>query len=551
MAGLLAPPLPSSVDTGSEQFGRNRADMLEQLDVIASLLDQAAAGGGDAAMARMRSRGKLPIRERIANVLDPDAPFLEISPLAAYDSDYTLGGGMVVGIGVIAGVECVVMGNDPSVLGGALTPYAAKKWSRAIEIARDNRIPYVSFVESAGADLRVQAGGGSERTGNKRHVQTDHFAESGRPFYDMIELSKLGVPSVCVVFGSSTAGGAYQPGLSDYVIVVKEQSKIFLAGPPLVKMATGEVSDDETLGGAALHAESSGLGDYFAEDEMDAIRMCREIVSHLNWRKAGPAATPGAEPPVHDVDDLLGLVSRDLRQPVDVRDVVARVVDGSRFEEFKSRYGPTMVCGWAQIHGFPVGVLGNNGVIYPEGAEKAAHFIQLCNQLDTPLVFLQNITGYIVGKDYEAAGIIKKGSQMINAVTNSTVPHLTVIIGSSYGAGTYGMSGRAFGNRFTFLWPTAKIAVMGPKQIAGVMSQVRRGQAARKGIEFDEAEDAEIVAAVEAVQEAGSLALVATGAVSDDGIIDPRDTRTVLGICLSVVRNRPIEGARGYGVFRL
>jgi len=316
-------------------------------------------------------------------------------------------------------------------------------------------------------------------------------------------------------------------------------------------MATGEVSDDETLGGARLHAEVSGLGDYFAEDEMDALRMCREVISHLNWRKAGPTPSLLPEEPVHDPEELLGLVSRDLRQPVDVRDVLARVADGSRFEEFKSRYGSTMVCGWASIHGYPVGVLGNNGVIYPEGAEKAAHFIQLCNQVDLPLLFLQNITGYMVGRDYEAAGIIKKGSQMLNAVTNSTVPHLTVIIGSSYGAGTYGMSGRAFGNRFTFLWPTAKIAVMGPKQIAGVMSQVRRGQAARKGLEFDEEEDARVVAAVEAIQEKGSLALVASGAISDDGIIDPRDTRTVLGLCLSAVRNGPIEGAAGYGVFRL
>ena len=546
MRPLLAPPLPSVVDPGSDQFEQNRADVLEQLADIGDLLDQAAAGGGPAAMERLRSRGKLPIRERIANVVDPDSPFLEISALAAYDSDYTLGGGMVVGIGVIADTECVVMGNDPSVLGGALTPYAAKKWSRAIEIARDNRIPYVSFVESAGADLRVRADDAKHR-----RVQVDHFAETGRPFYEMIELSKLGIPSVCVVFGSSTAGGAYQPGLSDYVIVVEEQSKIFLAGPPLVRMATGEISDDETLGGAALHAEESGLGDYFATDEMDAIRMCREVVSHLNWRKPGPVASSAPSPPLHDAEELLGLVSRDLRQPVDVRDVIARVADGSRFEEFKARYGSTMVCGWAAIHGFPVGILGNNGVIYPQGAEKAAHFIQLCNQVDVPLVFVQNITGYMVGKDVEAAGIIKKGSQMINAVTNSTVPHLTVIIGSSYGAGTYGMSGRAFGNRFTFLWPTAKIAVMGPKQIAGVMSQVRRGQAARKGIEFDEDEDAAIVAAVEEFQEKGSRALVATGAVSDDGIIDPRDTRAVLGMCLSVVRNKPVVGADRYGVFRL
>jgi acetyl-CoA carboxylase carboxyltransferase component len=391
----------------------------------------------------------------------------------------------------------------------------------------------------------VETGGGGRRT------QTQHFAESGRFFYEMIELSKMRIPTVCVVFGSSTAGGAYQPGLSDYTIVVKEQSKIFLAGPPLVKMATGEESDDETLGGAQMHAEVSGLGDYFAEDEMDALRLCREVVSHLNWRKRDAEPTLSADVPAYDAEELLGIVSRDLRQPVDVRDVIARVVDGSRFEEFKPRYGSTLVCGWASIHGYPVGILGNNGVLYPKSAEKATHFIQLCNQIDVPLVFLQNITGYMVGRDFEADGIIKKGSQMLNAVTNSTVPHLTVTIGSSYGAGTYGMSGRAFGNRFTFLWPTAKVAVMGPKQIAGVMSQVRRAQAERKGIEFDEEEDAKIVEMVEAIQEQGSLALVASGAISDDGIIDPRDTRTVLGMCLSVVRNRPIEGAKGYGVFRL
>jgi len=541
---LLAPPLVSSLKTASDEFQKNRADMLEQLGVIDDLLDQAEAGGGERAMERMRSRGKLPVRERIAQVLDPDSPFLEISALAGYDSDYTIGGGMVVGVGVIAGTECLIMANDPSVLGGALTLYSAKKWMRALEIARDNQIPYVSFVESAGADLRVGKGGGGR-------MQTGHFAESGRFFYDLIELSKMRVPTISVVFGSSTAGGAYQPGLSDYNILVKDQSKIFLAGPPLVKMATGEESDDETLGGALMHAEVSGLGDYFADDEMDAIRMCREVVSHLNWRKHGPPASLQSDEPVYDAEELLGVVSRDLRQSVDVRDVLARVVDGSRFEEFKARYGTTLVCGWASVHGYPVGILANNGVIHPQAAEKAGQFIQLCNQIDVPLVFVQNITGYMVGKEAEAEGIIKKGSQMLNAVANSTVPHITLIIGSSYGAGTYGMSGRAFNNRFTFLWPTAKIAVMGPRQIAGVMSQVRRAQAERKGDEFDEEEDAKIVAMVEEAQEKGSLALAATGAVSDDGIIDPRDTRTVLGICLSVVRRRPVEGATSYGVFRL
>ncbi len=555
---LLAPSLPSTLDTNSEQYAQNRADMLEQLDVHDELLDRAAAGGGEKRMARHRSRGKLPVRERIANVIDPDTPFLEISPLAGYGSQYALGGGMVCGVGIIAGIECVIMGNDPTVAAGALTPYASKKWMRALEIARDNRMPYVSFVESAGGDLRPGGAGGEKSSKEKNPdsavgsaVVPAHFAETGRFFYEMTELSKLRIPTVCVVFGSSTAGGAYQPGMSDYNIFIKEQSFAFLAGPPLVQMATGEIADAETIGGAQKHAEVSGLAEYLAEDEMDALRLCREVVSHLNWRKPDSAPTLQSDEPVHDPEELLGLVSRDLRQPVDVRDVISRVVDGSRFEEFKPRFGTSMVCGWASIHGYPVGVLGNNGVIYPDSAQKAAHFIQLCNKADIPLVFFQNITGFMVGTDFESDGIIKKGSQMINAVTNSLVPHLTVIIGSSYGAGTYGMSGRAYGNRFTFIWPTAKIAVMGPKQIAGVMSLVRRGQAARTGEEFDEEADAEIVAAHEAAHDKGSLALAATGAISDDGIIDPRDTRTVLGLGLSVVRNRPIEGATEYGVFRL
>jgi acetyl-CoA carboxylase carboxyltransferase component len=550
---LLAPPIRSSLDTRSEGFDRNRAAMLEKLEEIDQLLDEAEAGGGPASHERLAKRGKLPVRERLALALDPDSPFLELSSLAGYNSSYAVGGGAVMGIGVIAGIECVIFANDPTVLGGALTPYVAKKWMRALEIARDNHIPYVSFVESAGADLRmnVDSDDKKKKGGGRVSAKVDHFAESGRFFYEMIELSKLEIPTVCVVFGSSTAGGAYQPGMSDYNIVIKEQSKIFLAGPPLVKMATGEESDDETLGGAKMHAEISGLGEYLAEDERDALRLCRQVVSHLNWRKPGPPPALRADPPVLDPEELLGLMSPDLRTPVDVRDLIGRVVDGSRFEDFKPRYGSTLVCGWASIDGYPIGIIGNNGVLDPQSAEKAAHFIQLNNQIDVPLLFLQNLTGFVVGRDVEHAGIIKKGSQMINAVTNSTVPHLTLIFGNSYGAGTYAMSGRAYNNRFTFLWPSAKIAVMGGKQIAGVMSIVRRGRAARKGLPFDEEADAKLVALVEAKQDEGSVALEASGAISDDGIIDPRDTRTVLSICLSVVRNTPVEGTDGYGVFRL
>jgi acetyl-CoA carboxylase carboxyltransferase component len=369
---LLAPPLRSSLDTSSDLFFSNKDDMLDLLSTHDELLEQAAGGGGEKAMARHRSRGKLPIRERIANVLDPDTPFLEISPLAGYGSQYMLGGGMVCGIGIISGTECVIMGNDPTVAAGALTPYASKKWMRALEIARDNRIPYVSFVESAGGDLRPPSGSNGDQNQDDSPnnavgsaVVPAHFAETGRFFYEMIELSKLRIPTVCIVFGSSTAGGAYQPGLSDYNIFIKEQSYAFLAGPPLVKMATGEIADSETIGGAQKHAEVSGQAEYLAEDEMDALRICREVVSHLNWRKPDHAPTLRSEEPAADPDELLGVLGKDLAKPVEVRDVIARIVDGSRFEDFKPRFGPSMVCGWASIHGYPVGILGNSSRTSP------------------------------------------------------------------------------------------------------------------------------------------------------------------------------------------
>ena len=537
----------SKLDKQNDQYEINTSEMISKLNDIDQLLDEAELGGGSHHHERLAKKGKMSIRERIFNVLDPDTPFLEISPLAAYDSDYAIGGGCVAGIGVISGVECVIFGNDPTVLAGALTHYASKKWGRCIEIARDNGIPYISFVESAGADLRINPMS-KEKPWN---IGTGHFAETGRWFYEMTELSKMRIPTIAVVFGSSTAGGAYQPGMSDYNIFIKDQSKVFLAGPPLVKMATGEESDDETLGGAQMHSEVSGLSDYLAEDEMDALRICREVVSHLNWKKAESDPKAKSECPLYDSEELLGLVSPDLKTPFDIKEAIARFVDGSRFEEFKPLFGPTIVTGWAEVHGYPVGIVGNNGAIYPDSAQKAAHFIQLCNKTNTPIIFLQNVTGFLVGKEFERDGIVKKGSQMINAVSNSTVPHITIILGASYGAGTYAMSGRAFNNRFTFLWPSAKIAVMGGKQIAGVMSMVRRARAMRKGEDFDEKQDKLLADAVEKLQDQGSLAVEATGLISDDGIIDPRDTRTVLGICLSVAGNKPIEGTEEYGVFRL
>ena len=547
---LLAPPVISNIDNKSEEFSKYKDAMLERLDGIEDLLDFVELGGGMHHHERLAARGKMSVRDRIANFIDPHTPFLEISSLAAYASDYPVGGGAVAGIGIVAGTECVIFANDPTVLAGAMHAFSGKKWTRAMEISRVNKIPYVQFVESAGGDLRM---GGGKGKGQSRGtiLGAGHFAESGRTFYDVTELSKLRIPTISIVFGSSTAGGAYQPGMSDYNIFIKKQSKVFLGGPPLVKMATGEESDDETLGGGQMHAETSGLADYLAEDEMDALRIGREVVSHLNWRKEGAKPKLQPDEPILNQEDLLGLVDPDLKRPFDVREVIGRIADGSRFEEFKPLFGPTIVCGFASIHGYTVGVLGNNGPIFPDTASKGAHFVQLCNQIDIPIVFLQNITGFVVGKDYERDGQIKKGAQFLNSVSNSTVPHLTIILGASYGAGTYAMSGRAYDNKFTFLWPTAKIAVMGPQQIAGVMSIVRRARAARLGEKFDEKEDAKMVAYAERVQEEGSLALRATGAISDDGIIDPRDTRTVLGMCLSLVSGRNIEGAPGYGVYRL
>ena len=546
----IAQTIQSNVNINSEEYQKNKKDMLEKLSEIEDLLDFAELGGGMHHHERLASRGKMSIRSRIANFIDPDSPFLEISSLAAFGSAYPVGGGAVAGIGIVAGTECVIYGNDPTVLAGAMHTYSAKKWTRAMEISRVNKIPYIQFVESSGGDLRM---GGGKGEGSKRGsiLGAGHFAESGRTFYDVTELSKLRIPTISIVFGSSTAGGAYQPGMSDYNIFIKKQSKVFLGGPPLVKMATGEESDDETLGGGQMHAEVSGLADYLAEDEMDALRIGREVVSHLNWRKEGKKPKLAPDSPILDSEDLLGLVDSDLKKPFDVREVIGRIADGSRFEEFKPLFGPTIICGFASVHGYTVGIIGNNGPIFPDTASKGAHFVQLCNQIDIPIIFLQNITGFVVGKDYERDGQIKKGAQFLNSVSNSTVPHLTIILGASYGAGTYAMSGRAFDNAFTFLWPTAKIAVMGPKQIAGVMSIVRRARAARKGEKFDEKEDAAMVAFAEKWQEEGSLALRATGAISDDGIIDPRDTRTVLGICLSLVNGRNIEGASGYGVYRL
>jgi acetyl-CoA carboxylase carboxyltransferase component len=533
------PVLDTGLDPRSPSDVDNRGAMLRRLDELDEALQQASAGGGDKYVTRHHARGKLLARERIELLLDRDAPFLELSPLAAWGTDHAVGAGLVTGVGVVEGVTCMIIANDPTVRGGAVNPYSLKKTQRAGEIARANRLPLINLVESGGADLPAQA---------------EIFIPGGGVFRDLTRLSAAGIPTIAVVFGNATAGGAYVPGMSDYTIFVRDRAKVFLAGPPLVKMATGEDTDDESLGGAAMHATRSGLADFLAEDERDAIRLARAAVARLNWRSTAPGVSPA---PKYDAEDLLAIPSADLRVPFDPREILARVLDGSEFDEFKPAYGTALCTGWGRIHGYPVGILANaRGILFSQESQKAAQFIQLANQSRTPLLFLQNTTGYMVGADYEQAGIIKHGALMINAVANSTVPHLTVNIGASYGAGNYGMCGRAYDPRFLFTWPNAKSAVMGPTQLAGVLSIVARQAAEAKGRPYDEEQDAQMRAMVEHKIEQESAALFLSGRLYDDGVIDPRDTRTVLGLCLSVVEagTAVVQGEPerpGYGVFRM
>jgi acyl-CoA carboxylase subunit beta len=525
------------VDTTGEEFAANRDAMLAKLGELEAEHAKAIAGGGEKYVKRHRRRGKLLARERVELLLDEDAPFLELAPLAAWGTDYHVGGSVIAGIGVVEGVECLVVANDPTVKGGASNPASLKKGLRVAEIAAENRLPTINLVESGGADLPTQK---------------EIFIPGGRTFRNLTNASAAGRPTVALVFGNSTAGGAYLPGMSDYVVMVKERAKVFLGGPPLVKMATGEESDDESLGGAEMHARISGLADYLAVDEQDAIRIGRRIIKRLSWRKLGPAPKAGYEEPHYGAEDLLGVVPGDLKVPFDPREVIARIVDGSDFDEFKPLYGTSLVTGWADLHGYPVGILANaQGVLFSEESQKATQFIQLANQTDTPLIFLHNTTGYMVGREYEQAGIIKHGAMMINAVSNSKVPHISVLMGASYGAGHYGMCGRAYGPRFLYAWPSAKSAVMGPQQLAGVLSIVARAAAANRGQAYDEDADKAMRAMVEQQIEAESMPMFLSGMLYDDGIIDPRDTRTVLGMSLSAIHNGPIKGAEGFGVFRM
>jgi acetyl-CoA carboxylase carboxyltransferase component len=529
--------LRSTLDPGSELYQENRSAQESALDDLEEQLELVRAGGGAKYAARHHARGKLLARERIELLVDRDSQFLEFSSLAAWGTQFTVGASIVTGLGVVSGVECVIIAHDPTVRGGTMNPYTLRKNLRALDIAKRNRLPVINLVESGGADLPTQS---------------ELFVQAGKIFQGLTELSSMGVPTIALVFGNSTAGGAYVPGMCDYAVLVDKAAKVFLGGPPLVKMATGEESDDEELGGADMHARVSGLADHFAVDERDALRIGRQIMSEINWRKLGPGPSHAPDAPLYDEDELLGIAAADFRVPVDPREILARVVDGSRFGEYKPGYGSSLVTGWASVHGYPIGVLANaRGVLFSEEAQKGTEFILLANQLDIPLVFLQNCTGFMVGKTYEQGGIIKDGAKMINAVTNSTVPHITINIGASFGAGNYGMSGRAFDPRFMFSWVNAKLAVMGAQQLAGVLSIVSKQGAEAAGREFDIEADEKRTQEIEAQIEAESHAFFITSRLYDDGVIDPRDTRTVLGMALSAAHSQVIEGRRGFGVFRM
>jgi acetyl-CoA carboxylase carboxyltransferase component len=529
--------LTSNLDTRSETYLANRAAMEATLVGYQDLVDQAVVGGGQAYIDRHHGRGRLLARERIELLVDRDAPFVELSATAGAGTEFHIGGAVVTGLGQIAGTECVILANDPTVRAGSLNPITVRKILRALAICHQNRLPMVFLVESGGADLPHQL---------------ELYLAAGEIFRDITALSAAAIPTISLVFGNSTAGGAYLPGTSDYVVMVDEQAKVFLGGTPLVKMATGEDADEQELGGALMHSTVSGVSDYFATDEHDAIRIGRRIVAGLTYCKLGPGPDRDPAPPRYDPDEILGIVSADLKVPFPVREILARVLDDSEFDEFKPRYGPNLVTGFAHLHGYSVGILANDrGVLLNEDANKAAQFIQLANQVDTPLLFVQNVTGYMVGTDYEQRGMVKHGSHQINAVTNSTVPHLTVQVGGSYGAGNYGMAGRPYDPRFLFVWPNAKTAVMGAEQLAGTLSLVARASAADRGLEFDEEADAARRKAIEDQIFHEEQAAIMSGQLYDDGIIDPRDTRDVLGVALSAVLTNECRGQRGYGVFRM
>jgi 3-methylcrotonyl-CoA carboxylase beta subunit len=538
------PVLKSSIQTTSAEFKSNAEHHHRLFKELSAHLKKVQEGGGAEARAKHESRGKLFVRERVAQLLDPGSQFLEIAPLAAFDlyEGAAPGAGIVTGIGVIHGREVMIVANDATVKGGTYFPMTVKKHLRAQEIARENRLPCIYLVDSGGAFLPMQAEVFPDR---------DHF---GRIFYNQAQMSALGIPQIAVVMGSCTAGGAYVPAMSDETIIVRNQGTIFLGGPPLVKAATGEVVTAEELGGGDVHCRTSGVTDHLAENDQHALEITREIISHLNRKppadRAGLIERVSPEDPLYDPEELAGIIPSDLKKPFDIREVIARTVDGSRFHEFKALYGNSIVTGFAHIWGYPVGIIGNNGILFSESALKAAHFVELCGQRGIPLVFLQNITGFMVGKKYEQGGIAKDGAKLVTAVSDVQVPKLTVIVGGSFGAGNYGMCGRAFQPRFLWMWPNARISVMGGEQAANVLSQVKMEQLEAKGKKLSATEIAQIQDPIREQYEREGSPYTSTSRLWDDGIIAPWRTRDTLGLALSAAMNGPIPKT-DYGVFRM
>lgn len=534
------PVLASKLNPRTEDFKAHAAAMRALVDDLNARLAKIAQGGGEGPRSKHLARGKLLPRDRVEMLLDPDTPFLEVAPLAALDmyNNDAPGAGLIAGIGRVSGVDCMVVCNDATVKGGTYYPMTVKKHLRAQEIAQQNRLPCIYLVDSGGANLPNQ---------DEVFPDRDHF---GRIFFNQAQMSALGIPQIAVVMGSCTAGGAYMPAMSDESIIVKEQGTIFLAGPPLVKAAIGEVVSAEDLGGGDVHTRLSGVADHLAQNDTHALAIARNAVAHLNWRKAHELRCIAPRDPLFDPQELHGVIPTDTRKPFDVREIIARIVDGSAFEEFKARYGTTLVTGFAHIEGMPVGIVANNGVLFSESAQKGAHFIELCCQRKVPLVFLQNITGFMVGRKYENEGIAKHGAKMVTAVSTANVPKFTVIIGGSFGAGNYGMCGRAYSPRFLWMWPNARISVMGGEQAASVLATVRRDGIEAKGGSWSAEEEAAFRRPILEQFERQAHPYYASARLWDDGVIDPADTRRVLSLAISASLNAPIPDAK-FGVFRM
>ncbi|GHA51163.1 propionyl-CoA carboxylase [Amylibacter ulvae] len=532
--------LRSQISPNSESFAANTAAHLSAMGGIETAANTAMAGGGDGPRERHLSRGKMLPRDRVQGLLDPGSPFLEVGMFAAnglYDGACP-SAGMIAGIGRVSGRDVMVICNDATVKGGTYFPMSVKKHLRAQEIAQQNNLPCVYLVDSGGANLPNQ---------DEVFADRDHF---GRIFFNQANMSAMGIPQIAVVMGSCTAGGAYVPAMSDVTIIVREQGTIFLAGPPLVKAATGEVVSAENLGGGDVHTRLSGVADYLADDDAHALALARQAVGNLNRPKNSNIEFQTPEDPLYDPSEILGVVPADLKTPYDIREVIARLVDGSRFDEFKARYGTTLVCGFAHVKGMPVGIIANNGVLFSESALKGAHFVQLCSQRKIPLVFLQNITGFMVGEKYETGGIAKDGAKLVTAVATTNVPKITMLVGGSFGAGNYGMCGRAYSPRFLWTWPNSRISVMGGEQAAGVLGTVRRDAIERKGGTWSAEEEAAFKQPTIDMFEEQSHPLYASARLWDDGIIDPRHSRDVLALSLSAALNQPIEDTQ-FGVFRM